>query len=133
MLSSLVLSYVHSKQPVLGLTQEWFRELSFSKLECGVHDKGTLCLPTVWDLLLPLTYTPDREGTNGSSERHRDKQSLMLRARFLHLIMKHAWSGNRTPTGRVTSGHANHYTTTLMITGQCFTSRPTTTNFAFYE
>ena len=25
--------------------------------------------------------------------------------------MKHAWSGNRTPTGRVTSGHANHYTT----------------------
>ena len=29
----------------------------------------------------------------------RDKQSL-LRARFLHLIMKHAWSGNRTTDQR---------------------------------
>ena len=29
----LVLSYVFSKQPILGLTQEWFRELSFSRLE----------------------------------------------------------------------------------------------------
>ena len=46
-----------------------------------------------------------------SSERHRDKQYLMLRARFLHITMKHAWSGNRTPTDRVTSGRANHYTT----------------------
>ena len=35
----LVLSYVYSKQPIFGLTQEWFRELSFSRLECGVHDK----------------------------------------------------------------------------------------------
>ena len=38
----LVLSYnVYSKQPILGLTQlpEWFRELSSSRLECGVHDK----------------------------------------------------------------------------------------------
>ena len=34
-----VLSYVYSKQPVLGLTQEWFRVLSFSRLECGVHDR----------------------------------------------------------------------------------------------
>ena len=33
------LSYVYSKQPIFGLTQEWFRELSFSRLECGVHDK----------------------------------------------------------------------------------------------
>ena len=37
-----------------------------------------------------------------SSERHRDKQSLMLRARFLHLIMSHAWAGNRTRVGGVT-------------------------------
>ena len=36
---SVVLSYVYSKQPILGLTQEWFRELSFSRLERGVHDK----------------------------------------------------------------------------------------------
>ena len=33
----LVLSYhVYSKQPIFGLTQEWFRELSFFRLECGV-------------------------------------------------------------------------------------------------
>ena len=36
----LVLSYVYSKQPILlGLTQECLRELSFSRLECGVHNK----------------------------------------------------------------------------------------------
>ena len=40
------------EQPIFGLTQEWFRELSFSRLECGVHD--------VWDILLPLAWTPDR-------------------------------------------------------------------------
>ena len=34
-----VLSYVYSKEPILGLTQEWFREFSFSRLECGVHDR----------------------------------------------------------------------------------------------
>ena len=31
--------YRYSKQPIFGLTQEWFRELSFSRLDCGVHDK----------------------------------------------------------------------------------------------
>ena len=56
----LVLSYVYSKQAIFGLTREWLRELSFSRLECGVHDKGTVCLSSVWDILLPLTYTPDR-------------------------------------------------------------------------
>ena len=30
---------VYSKQPIFGLTQESLRELSFSRLECGVHDK----------------------------------------------------------------------------------------------
>ena len=30
-----------------------FRELSFSRLECGVHDRLHI-LPPVWDLLLPL-------------------------------------------------------------------------------
>ena len=34
----LVLSYI-LKQPILGLTQEWFRELAFSRPECGVHDR----------------------------------------------------------------------------------------------
>ena len=50
---SLVLSYVHSKQPIPGLTQEWFRELSFSTLECGVHDKLPISSADWWDLLLP--------------------------------------------------------------------------------
>ena len=49
----LVLSYVHSKQPILGLTQEWFRELSFSRLECGVH-KLHISSADWCDLLLPL-------------------------------------------------------------------------------
>ena len=34
-----VLSYMYSKQPIFGQTQEWLRELSFSRLECGVHDR----------------------------------------------------------------------------------------------
>ena len=51
---SYVLSYVYSKQAILGLTQEWFRELSFSRLECGVHDKLHISSAGWWDLLLPL-------------------------------------------------------------------------------
>ena len=39
----------------------------------------------------------------------------MLRARFSHLIMTHAWSGYRTPTGGVPSGRANHYTTAPLL------------------
>ena len=50
----LVLSYVYSKQPIFGLTQEWFRELSFSRLESGVHDKLHISSADWWDLLLPL-------------------------------------------------------------------------------
>ena len=30
---------MYYKQPIPGLTQEWFRELSFSRLECGVPDR----------------------------------------------------------------------------------------------
>ena len=37
--SFLVLIYVYSKQPIFGLTQEWLRVLSLSRLACGVHDK----------------------------------------------------------------------------------------------
>ena len=29
---------IYSKRLIFGLTQEWFRELSFSRLEGGVHD-----------------------------------------------------------------------------------------------
>ena len=44
---------------ILQTAQLWantgvvFRELSFSRLECGVHDRLHI-LPPVWDLLLPL-------------------------------------------------------------------------------
>ena len=52
----LVLSYVglYSKQAIFGLTQEWFRELSFSRLECGVHDKLHISSADWWNILLPL-------------------------------------------------------------------------------
>ena len=51
---------IYFKQPIVELTQEWFRELSFSRLECGVHDRLHI-YPTVRDLLLPLVYTPSRK------------------------------------------------------------------------
>ena len=35
----LVLSHVYSKQPIFGLTQEWFTELFFSRLEFGLHKR----------------------------------------------------------------------------------------------
>ena len=54
-LSFLVISYVYYKQPIFELTQEWLRELSFSRLECGVHDRGSIFLPPAWDSLLPMT------------------------------------------------------------------------------
>ena len=47
-------SYVYSKQPIVRLTQEWLRELSFSRLECGVHDKLHSSSADRWDILLPL-------------------------------------------------------------------------------
>ena len=66
---------------VLGLTQEWLRELSFSRLECGVHDRLHI-YPLCGIFYFPW-HGHQKEGTNGfsvSSERHRDTQSLMLRA-----------------------------------------------------
>ena len=36
------------------------RELSFSRLECGVLDKLHISSADWWDLLLPLAETPDR-------------------------------------------------------------------------
>ena len=45
----LVLSWVYSKQPIFGLTQEWLRQLY-----CGVHDKLHISSADWWDLLPPL-------------------------------------------------------------------------------
>ena len=40
-------------QPILGLTQEWLRESSFPRLECGVRDKLQI-YPLGVGFLLPL-------------------------------------------------------------------------------
>ena len=48
---------------ISSVVQEWFRELSFSRLECGVHDKLHISSADWWDILLPLAYIgviPDR-------------------------------------------------------------------------
>ena len=49
----LVLSYI-LQTPILGLTQEWFRAVSFFRLACGVYDK--LHIYPVWDILLTLPH-----------------------------------------------------------------------------
>ena len=41
------------KQPMFGLTQEWFREVSFSRLECGVHDKLHISSADWWIFYFP--------------------------------------------------------------------------------
>ena len=58
-------SYVYSKQPIFGVTQEWFRKLSFSRLECGVHDKLHISSADWWDVLLPPWHRHQIEGTKG--------------------------------------------------------------------
>ena len=50
----LVMYTKYAKQPIVGLTQEWLRESSFSRLECGVHDKLHISSADWWGLLLPL-------------------------------------------------------------------------------
>ena len=75
----LVLSYVYSKQPIFVLTHEWLRDVSFSRLECGVPYK--LHISNVdWRVLCFPWHRHQIEGTDGfsvSSERHRDTQSVM--------------------------------------------------------
>ena len=53
-MGQILVSSVYSKHPIFGLTQEWLRELSFSRLECGVHDKLHISSADCWDILLPL-------------------------------------------------------------------------------
>ena len=52
--SIIIPSCVYSKQPIFGLTQQWLRELSFSRLEYGVHDKLHISCADWRDILLPL-------------------------------------------------------------------------------
>ena len=60
---SLSSQLVYSKQPIFGLTQEWFRELSFSRLECGVDDKLHI-YPLCGIFYFPW-HKHQIEGTNG--------------------------------------------------------------------
>ena len=53
----------YSRQSILVLTLEWFRELSFSRLECGVHDM-LLVYPLCGMFYFPW-YRHRIEGTNG--------------------------------------------------------------------
>ena len=48
---------------ILGLTQEWFRELSFSRLECGVHDR--LHIYPLCGISYFSWHKHQIEGTNG--------------------------------------------------------------------
>ena len=80
---SSYLSYnkIYSKQPIFGLTQEWFRELSISRLECGVQDRLHI------HPLCGIFHVPwHRHQIEVSPPKDRDTQSLMYRTRFLHLI-----------------------------------------------
>ncbi len=66
-LNILVLSYVYSKQSILGLTQEWFRELSFSRLEC-VESTTSYTFPVQTGGIFYFPWHQYRhriEGTNG--------------------------------------------------------------------
>ena len=59
-----VLSCVYSKQPIFGLTQEWLRELSFSRLEYGVHDRLHI-YPLCGIFYFPWHRRHQIEGTDG--------------------------------------------------------------------
>ena len=64
-----------------GLTQESFRELSFSRLECGVHDTFPVQTGGIFYFPWHRHQTDRRQrlypAFSVSSERHRDTQSLM--------------------------------------------------------
>ena len=53
--NKFLVTYILQTAHIFGLTQpEWFRELSFSRLACGVHDKLYTSSADWWDILLPL-------------------------------------------------------------------------------
>ena len=76
---SLVLSYI-LQTPILGLTQEWFRAVSLSRLARGVYDKFTPCGIFYF---LCLLHRHRIEGTNMlynvSSERHMQSKRICPR------------------------------------------------------
>ena len=47
----------------LGLTQEWFRELSFSRVECGVHNRLYIYPPPPCGIFYFPWYRHHMEGT----------------------------------------------------------------------
>ena len=65
---------------ILQTAQEWFRELAFSRLECGVHDRLHV-YPCVGYFTSSGIDTREKAPCNGfsvSSEIYRDTQSESL-------------------------------------------------------
>ena len=116
----LVLSYVYSKQPIFGLTQEWFRELSFYRLEC-VESTTSYTFPVQTGGIFYFPWHRHQiEGTNGfrclirKTQRHTISN---VESQVFNLIITPSPSGIRTPVGGVVSGRANHYTTAPLYGG----------------
>ena len=83
-----LLSYVYPKQPIFGLTQEWFRELSFSRLECGVHDKLHISSADWWDRFLHLIMLAAWSG-------NRTRVSRVISERANHCTTAPLWLPSR--------------------------------------
>ncbi len=99
----------YSKQSIFGLTQERFRELSFSRLQCEIPDR--LHIYPQCGITSPGIDTRQKGPTAFciSSERHRNTKLLMLRASFVTPNIKHAMSGDRTQITDMPSGRTNHH------------------------
>ena len=91
---------VNSKQPICGLTQEWFRELSFSRLECGVHDRLHI-YPLCGIFYIPW-HRHQREGTNGFQCLIRKTQRFTI-SNNSHLLARGSNSGR--PRDKLASYH----------------------------
>ncbi len=86
---------VYSNNPFQGLTEEWFRELSFSRLECGVHDRLH-----IYPLLCGIFYFPWRRHHIEGFKRPMTFSVSSERQWLLVL-------GDGTPNNSVSSGCAN--------------------------
>ena len=78
----------------------------------------TPCVESFTSPGIDTRYMRELTALSVFSERHRDTQSLFLRARFVHLTCL-VRAGDRTPTSGVPSGRANDYTTTPQMANGC--------------
>ena len=98
----MLIIFKSNEKQLTGLTQTWFRELSFSRLECGVHDRLHIC--PLFGIFYFTWHRQQIEGTSSSCNGAKrtfpsfeaaiqtlsyhvpqEIQSLMLRATFLHI------------------------------------------------